>query len=149
MNGNVRNIVCTNCDAVNRVPADRPAEGAKCGKCHKALFDGHPRPVTAASFDRHVQRNDIPVLVDFWADWCGPCHAMAPVFERLAAESEPRIRFLKVDSDRAPELMQRYGIRGIPTLILFQGGKLVAQRAGAVPAEQLRAWLRQYVPAMA
>jgi thioredoxin 2 len=98
MNDQTRNIVCPHCDAINRIPTDKPAAQAKCGRCHKALFSGKPFPVSAKSFAVQIQRNDIPVVVDFWADWCGPCKVMAPAFERVAVEVEPEVRFLKVDS---------------------------------------------------
>jgi thioredoxin 2 len=139
-----RHIVCPHCDSVNRLPAEKPAKEAKCGRCHKQLFTGHPVSVTAQNFDKHIQRNDIPVVVDFWAEWCGPCKAMAPVYDRVAAELEPDVRFLKLDTEQAPEIAARYEIRGIPTLILFHKGKILAQRAGALDGQTLRAWLKQY-----
>jgi thioredoxin 2 len=138
-----RHIVCPHCAAVNRIPAAKAASQAKCGVCHKPLFSGHPSAVGTATFAKHVARNDVPVVVDFWADWCGPCKMMAPAYERVAAEIEPEMRFLKVDTEREPELAARYNIRSIPTLMVFRGGKLVAQRAGAVDAGSLRAWLKQ------
>jgi thioredoxin 2 len=143
MSADARHIVCPHCDAVNRVPAAKPAVEAKCGVCHQSLFTGHPSAATTANFARHVGRNDVPVVVDFWAEWCGPCKMMAPVYERVAGELEPGLRFLKVDTEREPELANRYGIRGIPTLMVFRNGKPVAQRAGATDAESLKAWLRQ------
>ena len=139
-----RHIVCPHCQGVNRVPAARPAGKAKCGRCHKPLFTGHPAAATAASFATHVQRNDIPVVVDFWAEWCGPCKMMAPHYERVAAELEPEFRFLKVDTEAEQALAAQYQIRSIPTLMLFQNGKLVAQQAGAVDASRLRTWLSQH-----
>lgn len=142
-------IVCPHCASVNRIGAGQPAAAGKCGVCHKALFTGHPLPVTTEVFDQHIGRNDIPVVVDFWAAWCGPCKMMAPIFERVTAEEEPAMRFLKVDTDRETELAARYGIRSIPTLMVFRNGKPVAHRAGAVDATTLRTWLRQQTAAVA
>jgi thioredoxin 2 len=139
-----RHIVCPVCGAVNRIPPGKNAAAAKCGKCHQALFSGHPVAATAANFAKQVQQNDIPVVVDFWAEWCGPCKAMAPAFEKVAAELEPEFRFLKVDTEAEPALAEQYNIRSIPTLMVFRKGKIVAQQAGAVDASRLRAWLRQY-----
>jgi thioredoxin 2 len=130
---------------VNRVPADKDAAKAKCGRCHRALFSGSAFPATAKNFDIHVMRNDIPVVVDFWAAWCGPCKSMAPVYERVAAELEPRARFLKVDADAEQELAARYNIRSIPTLMMFHHGAIVAQRAGASDAQSLRDWIQQHL----
>ena len=136
-------IVCPHCDSVNRIPASRSAAEAKCGVCHKLLFTGHATPVAAASFEKHIARNDIPVVVDFWADWCGPCKMMAPYYEEAAAAMEPAVRFLKLDTDRETEIAARYGIRGIPTLIVFRDGKPIATQSGAMNAGQIRAWLDQ------
>ena len=140
-----RRIVCPHCTAINRTPADRPAERARCGACHSPLFGGKPTAASAQSFSTHVQRNDIPVVVDFWAEWCGPCKMMAPAYERVAAELEPNVRFLKVDTEAQPQLAAQYNIRSIPTLILFREGKLLAQRAGASDASALRDWIRQNI----
>jgi thioredoxin 2 len=138
-----RHIVCPHCAAVNRIPAGRDALKAKCGVCHKPLFDGHPASVTGKAFDTHIGKNDIPVVVDFWADWCGPCKMMAPHYEKVAGEVEPGVRFLKVDTEAAPDLAARYQIRAIPTLIAFKGGKVVAQQPGAMDARGLREWLKR------
>jgi thioredoxin 2 len=144
MSAQSRHVVCPHCDSVNRLPPDRPSAKAKCGRCHRPLFSGHPVAASAKGFAVQIERNDIPVVVDFWAEWCGPCKAMAPVFDRLAAEFEPDVRFLKIDTEAEPGLAARYNIRGIPALILFHKGKVVAQRAGAADAHTLRAWLRQH-----
>jgi len=138
-------IVCPHCDAVNRIAADRPAAEAICGKCKQPLFSGKPIALTAQTFDKQVERNDIPVIVDFWAEWCGPCRAMAPVFERAAKELEPRARLAKVNVDEEPAIAARYGIRGIPTLIVFDHGKVLKQHAGLVDMNFLRGLVKATV----
>ena len=130
--------VCPHCSAVNRIPADRPASEAKCGVCKAKLFTGEPIVLTSKTFDKHVERNDMPLIVDFWAPWCGPCRAMAPIFDRAAKELEPRARFAKVNVDEEPAIAARFGIRGIPTLIAFEKGKVAKQHAGLVDLEFLR-----------
>ncbi len=115
-------------------------------RCHQPLFTGVAIPVWGKSFDAHVRNDDIPVAVDFWAQWCGPCKAMGPVYERVAAEMEPNMRFLKVDTEREPELAARYGIHAVPTLMVLRKGAVLDRRPGAVDPQTLRAWLRQYAP---
>ncbi|MEX6506784.1 thioredoxin TrxC [Jiella sp. M17.18] len=138
-----RHIVCTHCGAVNRVGRERDADKAKCGSCHQQLFSAHPADVDSAMFDRQVGRGTIPVLVDVWAPWCGPCRAMAPAYEAAARELEPDIRLLKLNSDKEQQAAGRLGIRGIPTMILFHRGAEVARVSGAMSAAQIVGWVRQ------
>lgn len=138
-------VVCPHCTAINRLPADRLAEGGKCGKCHRPLFDGRPAAFDAAAFRTQVEHSDVPVLVDFWAEWCGPCHMMAPVFERAAKELEPRVRLGKVDTEAEQAIAARLGIRGIPTLALFHHGREIARRAGASDLNGLLEWVRGHL----
>jgi thioredoxin 2 len=136
-------LVCPHCDTTNRVPRERLADAPVCGQCGKPLFDGHPAALSEASFDRQVARNDIPVVVDFWADWCGPCKMMAPQFERAARMLAPRARFAKVDTEAHPGLAARYAIRGIPTTIVFRGGREVARQSGAMGAADIAAFVER------
>ena len=147
MSESIRHTVCPSCVSVNRVSATRPAQQAKCGKCHQPLFTGKPAAADGTAFERHITRNDIPVVVDFWASWCGPCLAMAPAYERAATELEPRFRLLKVNADEEQQLMAKYGIRSIPTLMLFAKGQPVAQNAGAMNTRDIVAWARSHAPA--
>lgn len=144
MNGSDMHIVCPHCGGTNRVPAGRDARAAKCGRCGEALFSGHPASADGALFDKQISKSDVPVVVDFWADWCGPCHAMAPIYEQVTKELEPRFRFLKLDTEAEPAIASRYNIRGIPTLMVFKGGKVLAQRAGVQDRQSLRSWLAPF-----
>jgi thioredoxin 2 len=139
-------VVCPHCDATNRLPPARLDDGAKCGKCQKPLFTGAPVALDGARFDKHLAKSDLPLIVDFWAAWCGPCRAMAPVFDRAAAELEPRARFIKVDVDTNPELAQRFRVQGIPALLCFAGGKVAAQQAGLSDPGVFRRWVEQFAP---
>jgi thioredoxin 2 len=125
-------IVCPHCHTTNRVRIADLGNAPDCGKCHQPLFTAHPVELDEAAFDRHVSRNDIPVLVDFWAPWCGPCRMMAPAYEQAAAQLEPQVRVVKVNTEQAQNLGARFNIRSIPTLALFKGGREVARQAGAM-----------------
>jgi thioredoxin 2 len=137
-------LVCPHCHAVNRVPGSRLREGPNCGQCHRPLFTGQPVALDAASFAKHIGRNDIPVLVDFWAPWCGPCKMMAPQFVQAAAMLEPGVRLAKVDTEAEQTLGAQYGIRSIPTLVLFKGGRELARQAGATGAQDIVRWARAH-----
>jgi len=139
-------IVCTHCNATNSVPSDRLRNGGKCGRCHRPLFEGKPATVDdPARFTKQVEASDIPVLVDFSADWCAPCHALAPIFQEATVALEPGIRAVKVDIDKAPEIAARYAIRSVPTLALFLHGRELERMAGLIPLHQLLSWTRQHL----
>ena len=133
-------VVCPHCDTINRVPAGRLADAPRCGECRAPLFGGRPVPLSDARFRRHLGSSGIPLLVDFWASWCGPCRAMAPEFEAAARALEPRVRLAKVSTEEAPGLAAELRISGVPTLALFAGGREVARRAGAMPARRIAEW---------
>ena len=138
-------IVCPHCEAVNRVPSAKLQDQPTCGRCKRALFDGHPVELGGDSFDRHLARNDLPVLVDFWAPWCGPCRMMAPAYEQAARQLEPHVRVAKLDTEAFQQIAARYNIRSIPTLAIFKDGREVARQAGAMDASGIARWVGQYL----
>jgi thioredoxin 2 len=138
-------VVCPNCQSPNRIPAARLGDDPRCGKCKESLFTGQPIALTDQTFDKHLSRSDLPLVVDFWAPWCGPCKMMAPFFEQAAAELEPQVRFAKVNTDENPVLSQHYQISSIPTTAVFQGGREVARQPGAMNLPQLLQWIRRQV----
>jgi len=139
-------VVCSDCASVNRLPTARPAGEAKCGKCSAKVFSAHPADVAGSVFDRHVQRSTLPVVVDIWAPWCGPCQAMAPAYEAAAKALEPEVVLIKLNSDNEPAISARLGIRGIPTMILFHRGAEVARTSGAMTSAQIVKWVRDRLP---
>ena len=134
-------VVCPSCDGVNRLPTDRDARAAKCGRCKSPLFTGAPVSLTGERFKKHLASSDLPLVVDFWAAWCGPCRAMAPVFDKAAQELGSKARFIKIDVDAEQALASQYDIKGIPALFLFKGGRIAAQHAGLADPSLIRNWL--------
>ena len=141
----ILHIVCPHCHATNRVPNERLTSGPNCGACHRTLFTAAPVEITEANFSRHIGNNDIAVLVDFWAPWCGPCRMMAPAFANAAITLEPHMRLLKVNTEDAQAISAHYQIRSIPTLVLFRGGQEIARQSGALSEQDIVRWARTYL----
>lgn len=137
-------VACPNCNTLNRAPRDKlAAGGGKCGNCGAALFEGHPVALNARSFDTHAAKSDIPLLVDFWAPWCGPCRAMAPQFEKAAGQLEPQVRFAKVNTDEEQQLAGRFGIQGIPDHDPVPSCREIARQSGLMNAAGIEQWVQQ------
>lgn len=138
-------VVCPHCHTTNRLRAERLSDGGSCGRCKQPLFVGAPLALGQSHFAQHLTRSEIPLVVDFWAPWCGPCKMMAPVFAQAATQLEPRVRLIKVDTEAEQALAAQYGIRSIPTLAIFKGGKEVTRVAGAMQLPQLLSWIKQHL----
>lgn len=143
--GNTLHAVCTACNAVNRIPTERDGKEINCGKCHQPLFGSVPSSVGHAAFSAQIAKSDVPVVVDFWAPWCGPCKAMAPAFAQVSARMNSRAQFIKVNTDEEQALGAQYGIRSIPTLAIFQSGKEIARISGSMSAASLEQWVNSHM----
>jgi len=140
-----KHIVCPSCNATNRIPSAKLSDSPSCGKCHGVLFTRQPVELNASNFQQHINRNDVPVVVDFWAPWCGPCKSMAPAFEQACAELSPEVRLAKLNTEAEQTIAGHLNIRSIPTMVLFKNGREVARQAGALQTSDIKFWVKNNI----